>query len=152
MRRLIALLVLLLAAYAGFEIHASTSSMLAPVFVLLAVIVGFLAAAVLVFDLRITKPGMYRDSGFGMVEPVGFGIGSLGLLLFGLVPLVIAGRGLYRGFLPAFGDGPDIVLAQTPATFLLNFLVWVAIGLVFLWLLRKSVASRKAAKRLAQRE
>ena len=89
MRRLIAFFVLLLAAYAGFEIHATASSMLAPVFVLLAPIVAFLAGA---------------------------------------------------------GSGPEIVFSRNPVAFLLNFPVWLAIGLGVLWLLRISVASRKKAK------
>ena len=152
MRRLIAFFVLLLSAYVGFEIHTSASSMLGPVFVLLAAIVAFLAGAVLVFNLRITKPGMYRDSGFGMYEPVGVGIGTLGLLIFALAPLAIAARGVYRGFLPAFGSGPDIVFSQKPVAFVLNFSVWVAIGLGVLWLLRKSVASRKKAKAQAEED
>jgi hypothetical protein len=142
MRRLVALIALLAAVYVAVN-HANFG-MLRPVFALLAVLVAILATAVLIFNLPLRKPGPPQDSGFGMSEPVGIGIGSAGLLLFAVIPLVVAARGLYRGAMPALGSGPDVALSQSPAQFLLLFAMWVAIGLAVLWLLRKALISRRA--------
>jgi hypothetical protein len=148
MRRLVALIALLAAVYVGVN-HAHFG-MLGPVFALLAVLVAILATAVLIFNLPLRRPGLPQDSGFGMSEPVGIGIGSVGLLLFAVVPLVIAARGLYRGSIPALGSGPEVALSQNPAQFLLLFAMWVAIGLAVLWLLRKALISRKGANEAAE--
>ena len=143
MRRLIALLVLLVDIY--FGVHHEHFGMVGPLVALLAVIVGVLASAAVIFNLRIRKPGPPQDSGFGMSEPVGFGIGAFGLLLFAVAPLLIAARGLYRGSMPALGSGPDVVLSESPIEFLLLFAMWVAIGSGVLWLFRRILISRKTA-------
>ncbi len=141
MRRAIALLVLLLAIYAGF--HFRSWGMLGPVVALMAVLVAILAGAVIVFDLPFSRPGPAQDSGFEAQEPVGSAIGTFGLLLFAFAPLFIALRGLYQGHLPVLGSGPDVSLAQSPVAFMISFTVWVVIGLCVLWLVRQT---RRRAK------
>jgi len=144
MRRIIALIVLFIDVYVGIR-HAEFG-MLGPVVVLAAVLVAILAGAVVVFNLSFTRPGPSQDSGFGMSSPVGIGIGIgfIGIFIFAAAPLFIAARGLYQGRLPAFGSGPDVLFYQRPVAFLLNLSIWVAIGSVILWLLRKTASARKS--------
>lgn len=142
MRRFIALIVLVLAVYGG--LHFRSFDMLGPVVALMAVLVGILAGAVLLFDLPLSRPGPSQDSGFGLPEPASSAIGFFGLLLFAFAPLFIALRGLYQGQMPALGSGPDVSLAQSPGVFLTRFVLWLAIGLFVLWLARKTMRRAKA--------
>lgn len=138
-RRLIALLVLIADIYVAVAVgHSDIVGLIVQI---VAVFVGIAAAAILLFDLPFARPGPPRDSGFGMSEPVGRGIGFFGLLLFALAPLFIAARGIYQGRMPAFGSNPDILFSQRPGGFVLMLLVWLAIGLAVLWLFFKVLKS-----------
>jgi len=151
MRRLIALLVLLFDIYVTVQVFRADAGMLRLFTVILAVPIGIMAAAVVIFNLPFTRPGPSQDDDVGMSEAVDFGIGALGLLLFAFAPLFIAARGLFQGKLPDFGSGPDVLFSQHPVEFLLNFAGWIAIGTAVLWLFGKVVASRRASKQADSR-
>lgn len=146
MRRFVAFLVLLVAIYIGLQARGDAFGMIGPVIVLVMALVAFFAGAVVLFNLGLGKSRPWGDSGFGMSEPVGVGIGTLGLLLFAIAPLLIAAKGMYQGVIPPFGPGPDVLFAQRPAVFLLHFSAWIACGAGILWLTYKVVGSRRAGK------
>jgi len=146
MRRLVALLIPLVDIYVAVQVVRANEGMMPLFAVIVAVPIGIMAGAVVIFNLPFTRPGPSQDDDFGMYEPVGFGLGALGLLLFAFAPLFIAARGLFQGKLPDIGSGPDVLLSQHPVEFLLNLAGWVAIGTAVLWLFGKVVASRRASK------
>jgi hypothetical protein len=145
-RRLIAFVVF--AAAVGVAARSRTGDfmgMLDPVLFLIAVLVAIIALVAAIFDIRLGPPN-YEDSGFGMHEPVGIGLGKLGLLIFAAAPLFIAARGIYRGVIPALIADQDVALSDAPLQFLVALGAWVAIGIAFLVLSRLVNASSQTKK------
>lgn len=143
LRRIIALVVCLAATYFAVQFRPETLGPLGPVFVVLAVLVAVIAFGAAVFNLSWKR---YEDSDLAVGKSTGSGIGSLGVLVFAVVPMVIAVRGIYRGTLPAMGSGPDIAFAQSPMRFALHVAVWVSLGLCAAWLWWKVRISNKLRK------
>lgn len=144
-RRAIALVVLLLDAWFAWRMVPHVPGIFMLLGYLLAAVVAILAVGVLVFNLPWRRPGPpVLDSGYDIASPVDFGLSTLGILLFALAPLFIAGRGLWQGVLPTLGAGPDVVFAQTPYRFLAVLALWLAWGLAVLWLLYRTSGVRKA--------
>lgn len=141
-RRVIALLVLI--GDIAVALNVGHDSIAGLIVLIIAVFVGIAAAAMVLFDLPLGRRQPVQDSGFGMFEPVGRGIGYFGLLLFAAAPLFIAARGTWQGRMPAFGSNPDILFSQRPGSFVLMLLAWAAIGLGVLWLFFKVWRSQPA--------
>lgn len=135
LRRIFALIALAASAmtwHAGQ--HQLAETFLGPLTLMLAPVMGFFAAAVLVFNLPILgRP--QPDSGFGLLsERQGHAFGAVVTGLFGALLIFIAVRGLARRAMPALGDGPDLVFLQSPLGFVLAFAVWASGGAAMVWL------------------
>lgn len=135
LRRLFALAVLLIVVYVAMRARQGDFGMLSPAAFICAVVFAIVALAGVVFRLPLARS--YPDSGFGMSKPVGVGIGNFGVLLFAAAPVLIAAKGVSTGVLPAFGSGPDLTFASSPAAFLGALFVWIAAGLAIFWLFIK---------------
>jgi hypothetical protein len=150
MRRLVSLVVLIASIFAAVQANKGGFGMMGPVLALVFSIVALLAGVNLAFNLRLTRPDLPQDSGFGMSEPVGSSIGAIGILVFAIAPLFIAARGLYQGYMPSLDGGPDIVFSAHPIGFVLAFAAWVSLGFGLLWLWRKVLANRRRRGAQAQ--
>jgi hypothetical protein len=143
-RRLIAFIVF--AAAAGLAAKSRNGEFLGkldPVVSLIAVLVAIIALIAAIFDIGLGKPN-FADSGFGLHEPVGVGLGKLGLLIFAVAPLFIAARGIYRGAIPTLVSDHDVVFSHAPLQFLAMLGIWVGIGVAILALGRRVNASLRA--------
>jgi hypothetical protein len=149
LRRLLALPVLIGALYIAAHADRNELGLLWLVVELFAFLIGLLALAVLLFNLRWSHQEPLPDSGFGLSDRVGRGIGSLGILLFAAAPLFIALRGVWRGVMPALGDGTDALFAASPLRFALLLAAWLAFSAVAFWLWWKVRTSPPAEGREA---
>lgn len=145
-RRLIAIAIFGAAAWlAAKSRNGEFLGMLDSVVFLLALIVALVALLAGVFDIRIGKPN-FEDSGFGVHEPVGLGLGQFGLLLFAIAPLFIAARGVFLGIIPVLGSDADVAFIDNPLKFLLVLSVWAGVGVGVLALWRRVSRSHQAKK------
>ncbi len=150
-RRLVALIIFVAAAFLAAKTrHGDFLGMLDPVIFLIAVLVAIIALGAFVFNVPLGPPN-YTDSGFGMHEPVGKGLGKLGLLVFAAAPLFIAVRGIYRGVIPSLISDQDVVFGQAPIDFLANLGIWVCLGGAVLFLIHQVSASDRARSKRRRR-
>ncbi len=106
-------------------------------------VVAVSGVVVSVFRLPVFGNG-YPDSDFGVLsERQGSAFGATLCFLFGVLLVFLAMRGVYRGAMPDFGAGSDVVFAQAPVRYLLSFLAWFGGGAGMLWLSWKVASSRK---------
>lgn len=133
LRRSIALVVFLAAAYIAIRARQGDMGMLSPAALICAIVIAIVAFAGILFNLPFAR--RYPREEFGMSSSLELGVGSIGILIFAAVPIFIAVRGVYTGVLPALGSGPDITFANSPMQFLGIFFLWLAGGLGVSWLL-----------------
>lgn len=144
LRRVIALVVLVLVVFCATQLAPQLPGVLPLVSYIVATFVAIGAVGVLLFNLPARRSGpVFADSGYNLANPTDFGVSALCILLFATAPLFIAVRGVLRGVLPAFGSGQDVAFSTDPWRFLFCFAVFVAWGVGCLYLLWRVWLSRK---------
>jgi hypothetical protein len=149
LRRVIALIALAFAVWlwraAGNELNGS---ILSPLALFFAALIGLLAIAALIFNLRAFAQ-QYEESGFGLLsERQGTTLGALVLSAFGAMLLFVGFKGLYIGHMPAIGSGPDLIFAKAPVRYLLAFATWVTGGFALVclaWLAWRHARAQRAS-------
>jgi hypothetical protein len=138
LRRLVYLIILASAGWLWYlGTNALSATMLGPVLVLSAFLVGIPALLGLIFNLTLLgRP--QPDSGFGVLsERQGTAFGSWLVLLFGALLLLAAVKGVVVGHMPSIGLEADVHFSRAPFHFVLTWLAWVSAGLGLVWLSRK---------------
>lgn len=136
LRRAIALVVLLAAAYVAYWAQSSSLGLASPIYLVVALAVALCALAILVFNLPIARP-QFRESGFEhsvLSERQGMVFGAVIVFLFGLALAFLAIRGVFKGSVPAPWSDPDIEFRQAPLRYLVALSFWLGLGSTFLWL------------------
>lgn len=106
--------------------------MVGPAFAIMAVVVGILALAAAIFNLKVFGDRQWEDSGFDhsvLGRRSGRAFGVVLAFIFGGLPMFIAIRGLVRGVIPPLWSAPDLVAARSPMLFVLCFALWLGIGM-----------------------
>ena len=114
--------------------------MLGGPFAIMAVVIGILALAAAVFNLKVFGDRQWEDSGFDnsvLGQRSGRVFGVFLAFIFGGPMMFIAIRGLVRGVIPPFWKAPDLVASQSPMLFVLSFVLWLGIGIALFVLIIK---------------
>ncbi|RZI55202.1 MAG: hypothetical protein EOP37_28710 [Rubrivivax sp.] len=141
-RRVIALLVLWGCVWAFQEARKGSFGMLGAVVAIVAVVLGIVALAGAIFNLKVyeIKKTAWEDSGFEnsvLDQRSGRALGVFMAFLFGGPMVVIAVRGLFRGVIPALWSAPDLVASRSPVLFVLACALWLGLGMAFFVLIIK---------------
>jgi hypothetical protein len=140
LRRVIALAVLAGCVWTFQEARRGSFGMLGGPFAIIAVIIGVLALAAALFNLKVFGDRTWEDSGFEhsvLGQRSGRVFGVLLAFIFGGSPIFIAIRGLARGVIPPLWSAPDLVAARSPVLFVLSFALWLGIGMALFVLIIK---------------
>lgn len=137
LRRLIALVVFFITVYIADRARQGDFGMLSPAVTLICAVVIIVALAGILFKLPFAR--RYPPEGFGMSRSIGVGLGHIGIFIFAVIPLFIAGKGVYTGVLQALDSGPDVTFASSPIKFIGILFLWLAVSLVIFWLLVKAM-------------
>ncbi|WP_431052911.1 hypothetical protein [Roseateles sp. L2-2] len=140
LRRVIALTVLAGCVWTFQESRRGGFGMLGAPFAIIAVIIGILALAAAIFNLKVFGDRQWEDSGFDnsvLGQRSGRVFGVFLAFIFGGAPIFIAIRGLARGVIPPLWSAPDLAAARSPVMFVLCFALWLGIGMALFVLIIK---------------
>ncbi|ANH67311.1 hypothetical protein [Mitsuaria sp. 7] len=140
LRRVIAFAVLAGCVWTFQESRRGTFGMVGGAFAIMAVIIGILALAAAIFNLKVFGDRQWEDSGFDnsvLGQRSGRVFGVFLAVIFGGAPIFIAIRGLARGVIPPLWSAPDLVAARSPMMFVLCVALWLSIGMALFVLIIK---------------